>query len=155
MDQLNWELINKQYGSKHANILAVIDLILTLPASSAECERGFSNMKIIKSSYRNRLSDSSLSDLMAVQLLSHDICHFDPQSAIHHWNSASVRCRRPNFLGDNTADNLTLDSELDVQLDKDEDSDLEDKMDSDHDDVDYDSAVDSAPELEDVCSDID
>ena len=37
------------------NVLQLIDLVLSLPASSADCERGFSLAKVIKSDWRSRL----------------------------------------------------------------------------------------------------
>ncbi|XP_069105690.1 uncharacterized protein [Argopecten irradians] len=93
---LTWPLINDQYRAKYENILAVIDLLLTIPASSAECERGFSCMKEVKTAYRNRLSSTAMSDLMAVQLLSPGIEQFTPTPAIHKWNADGSRARRPD-----------------------------------------------------------
>ncbi|XP_074876000.1 zinc finger protein 862-like [Buteo buteo] len=43
---LTWDSVNSHYSKKYPNILALVDLILTLPASSAETERGFSQMKL-------------------------------------------------------------------------------------------------------------
>ena len=54
-------------------ILSVIDLVLTRPSSSTECERGFSLMKKLKTDIRNKLSEESLSDNMVVQLESSPI----------------------------------------------------------------------------------
>ena len=54
-------------------ILSVIDLVLTMPSSSTECERGFSLMKKLKIDIRNKLSEESLSDNMVVQLESSPI----------------------------------------------------------------------------------
>ena len=59
---LTWEKVNRQYGRGHTNILSVIDLLLTLPASSAEVERGFSQLKLLKTDMRSKLKESHLND---------------------------------------------------------------------------------------------
>ena len=69
----------------------------TLPASSAEVERGFSQLKILKSEI-STLSEERLNDLLAVKLLSADIQNFDPMPAIELWNTSSVRTRRPLLM---------------------------------------------------------
>jgi len=80
--------------------LAVVDLLLCLPSSSAECERGFSLMKNIKTDIRNSLKESSLCDFMVIQLESAPIESFDPTETIHGWNTQSTRGRRSFFKDD-------------------------------------------------------
>ena len=41
-----------------------MDIILTLPVGTAAIERSFSQMKLVKTSLRNRLSDNTLPKLM-------------------------------------------------------------------------------------------
>ena len=53
--------------------MAVISLVLTFPASSAEVEGGFSQLKILKSVIRATLSEERLNELLIVKLLSADI----------------------------------------------------------------------------------
>ena len=48
IQSLKWLEIYSLYEEGHVNVLAIIDLILTLPASSAANERGFSQMKLTK-----------------------------------------------------------------------------------------------------------
>ena len=96
---LSWREINQKWRSQYENILAVIDLLLCLPSSSTECERGFSLMKNIKTNVRNSLKENSLCDFMVIQLESPAIESFDPTQAIHHWNQQVTRARRP-FLKD-------------------------------------------------------
>ena len=50
------------------NVLQLVDLLLSLPDSSADCERGFSLSKVIKSDWRSRLRDTAVTNLMAIQL---------------------------------------------------------------------------------------
>lgn len=94
---LTWEKVNCQYGRGHTNILSVIDLLLTLPASSAEVEQGFSQLKLLKTDMRSKLKESHLNDLMSMKLLSAPISEFDPTEAIDLWNTSGCHPRRPYF----------------------------------------------------------
>ncbi|XP_070580174.1 uncharacterized protein [Ptychodera flava] len=95
---ITWQQINAKYRQRTPNILDLIDLVLSLPASSAECERGFSVMKLTKTDYRNRLSSKTMTEIMRIKLHSPSIEDFDPAPAIHIWNKiSSIRSRRPAF----------------------------------------------------------
>lgn len=72
----------------------LVDLILTLPASSAETERGFSQMKLSMMHLHSKLRSESVTDLMIIQMNSPDTRKFDPQKAIHLWNATWQRNRR-------------------------------------------------------------
>lgn len=98
MHSLTWERINTAFQAKFPNILALVDCILTLPSGSVEAERGFSVMKQVKTDWRSNLTQDSLSDLMLVQLESPEISQFEPTQAIHLWNKAGPRSRRPTFV---------------------------------------------------------
>uniref|UniRef100_A0A8C3BPJ5 Sperm flagellar 2 n=1 Tax=Cairina moschata TaxID=8855 RepID=A0A8C3BPJ5_CAIMO len=91
---LTWDLVNSDYSKKYPNILTLVDLILTLPASSAETERGFSQMKFIMMHLHSKLVSESVTDLMIIQMNSPDIKKFDPKKAIQLWNSSWQRNRR-------------------------------------------------------------
>ena len=70
---------------------------LSLPASSAECERGFSAMKLIKTDVRNRLTVNVLTDVLRIKLMSPSISDFEPTDAIHAWNVTSLtQTKLPN-----------------------------------------------------------
>ena len=98
---MTWEKVNRQYGRGHTNILSVIDLLLTLPASSAEVERGFSQLKLLKTDMRSKLKESHINDLMSIKLLSVPITEFDPSEAIQLWNTSGTRPRRPHLMETN------------------------------------------------------
>ena len=78
-----------------SNILAVIDMVLTISPTSAEVERGFTQLKLIKNDRRNRLSGEHLSTLMTIKLLSKPVEDYDPMPAIELWNLSGQR--RPTF----------------------------------------------------------
>jgi len=46
----------------------IIDLIRSLPTSSAENEKGFSQMKLVKTDKRSRMQNTALNDLIIVQM---------------------------------------------------------------------------------------
>ena len=96
---LLWPDVWQCYGDdgSYSNILLIIDLIRTLPASSAENERGFSLMKLVKTDRRSRMNNATLNDLMTIQLESGSVLNFDPDPAINQWMNGGKRKRRPGF----------------------------------------------------------
>ena len=95
---VTWPELNRKYAAEYPNIFLLLDLVLTLPASTAECERGFNMMKQIKSDWRSNLGLEQINELMTVQLLSPDIKDFDPVKAIDLWVTSGLRRRRPDYM---------------------------------------------------------
>ena len=88
MPQLqSWPDIFKSLAPKYPNIMAIIELLLVLPAHTADCERGFSLMKQTKTDFRSCLGHNKLSDLLFIKLHCGDIDSFDPDEAIDLWNA--------------------------------------------------------------------
>ncbi|XP_044088768.1 sperm flagellar protein 2 [Neovison vison] len=58
--KLTWDYVNSVYLHKYPNILTLVDLVLTLPASSAEAERGFSQMKLAKTQMDAKIKAESI-----------------------------------------------------------------------------------------------
>ena len=110
--KLSWAQVNGLYDITCANILSLIDLLLTIPVATAECERGFSRMKIIKNDYRTCLRSTVLTNIMRIQLDSPSLSAFDPLEAIHLWHKDSEKHRRPDFVQDDTESDLCSDGEL-------------------------------------------
>ncbi|CAM4554150.1 unnamed protein product [Leuciscus chuanchicus] len=75
----------------YSNIQKVLLLSLTLPLSSAACERGFSHLNIIKNKYRSHLSDSRLSSLMHILFSKFTTETFDPKAAVDLWMQTASR----------------------------------------------------------------
>nr|XP_008114323.1 PREDICTED: E3 SUMO-protein ligase KIAA1586 [Anolis carolinensis] len=92
---LKWDLVNAEYFHKYPNILTLIDLVLTLPASSNEAARGFCQMKLTMMQKHSKQIFESMTDLMVIQMNSPDINNFDPQKAIQLWN---IYCQRNRKL---------------------------------------------------------
>ena len=95
---INWPDLNRKYAAEFPNLLMLVDLVLSLPESTAEFERGFNMMKQIKSDWRSTLGPEAINDLMTVLLLSPDIKDFDPQLAIDLWTTSGLRQRRPTYM---------------------------------------------------------
>lgn len=53
-------------------------------------------MKLVKTDWRNSLSDEAVTDLIRINLQSADIKEYNPDQSIHLWKKASIRGRRPN-----------------------------------------------------------
>jgi len=101
----NWDNINRVLGKRCPNILALVDLLLSLPAGSVEAERGFSQMNLVMSDWRSCLLDTSLSDQLTVVLECPDVSAFDPSEAIHMWNSG-IRSRRTSYMKDTASSSV-------------------------------------------------
>ena len=54
--------MNDLHFDQCPDMLQLIDLVLTLPAHSADCERGFSHAKLVKNDWRNKLRDTAVTD---------------------------------------------------------------------------------------------
>ena len=84
----SWSSINRRFGDVTGSVLALIDLVLTIPATSVGAERGFSIMNRVKTDYRNTLRNPAMNDLMRIILPSPTEAEFDPTPAIEHWYGA-------------------------------------------------------------------
>ena len=94
-------------------MLQLVDLLLSLPASSADCESCFSLAKVINSDWRSRLRDTAVTNLMAIQLHSPDIMDFDPMPAINWWKG-KCKCRR-SVCSNSDASNSDSDNDSEME----------------------------------------
>ena len=79
----SWPSINAQFQKDYPNILALVDLLLCISPSSADVERGFTQLKLIKTDRRNTLSGTTLNKLLAVRLLTPPIKEYNPRGKSH------------------------------------------------------------------------
>ena len=70
---LSWDFLLGYYNEKYAKICKLFELMLTLPASSSEVERGFNQLKIIKGDRRSTITERTLNTCLAVKLLADPI----------------------------------------------------------------------------------
>ena len=50
-----WTELHKKHVEELPNIFTLVDLVLSLPAYTAECKRGLNSMKLIKNDWRSAL----------------------------------------------------------------------------------------------------
>ncbi|XP_077354948.1 zinc finger protein 862-like [Festucalex cinctus] len=84
-------IVNSSNLDMYPNINKLIKLSLTLPLSSAACERGFSHLNIIKTKYRSRLSHARLTALMQIHLSRKTTVTYDPKPAVDLWMDTANR----------------------------------------------------------------
>ena len=85
METLTWQKVNRSFGKEYPHALSLFDLILSIPATSAACEQGFSHMKLIKSDHRSLMKEAQLSNSLIIKLEGQGIKDFDPDKAIDIW----------------------------------------------------------------------
>ncbi|KAK3108716.1 hypothetical protein FSP39_014055 [Pinctada imbricata] len=111
-----WSDVHRRMSTRYSHILSLMDLILTMAPSSAQAERGFSQLKLVKTNIRANLGQSSLNNALGIKFLSKDINEYDPTDAVKHWNDSALFQRRPNArTRAKTRDTQT--SEAECQLD--------------------------------------
>eukprot|EP00733_Pompholyxophrys_punicea_P000635 Pompholyxophrys_punicea_v1_NODE_204_length_2775_cov_14.624265.p2 type:complete len:152 gc:universal NODE_204_length_2775_cov_14.624265:1957-2412(+) len=71
--------------SIYPNIAFLMKVYTVLTLQSADCERGFSAMKRIKTAFRNRLSNKTLEQLMYISVNGPSLEKFDFQKAVSVW----------------------------------------------------------------------
>lgn len=90
------------YKENFKDVLHLVEILLVLPISAAQCEQAVSSQNRIKSSTRATLSVSVLEDLIRLSSEGPPIADFDPAPAVDRWfarnKSKGERSRRPHFL---------------------------------------------------------
>lgn len=80
-----WRLFHSPSSSEWSNVLGLVTLLLSLPASNGKLERAFSQMNIIKTSKRSKMTNDSLDDLLLLTLNVVPLNKFSPDAAIDLW----------------------------------------------------------------------
>ncbi len=71
--------------SKYKSVLGVLRLLATIPCSTAEVERGFSAMTVLKTELRSLLTNEHLNELLAIKMLTPDVGLYNPEKAMDLW----------------------------------------------------------------------
>ena len=92
----NLMLTKEPYCTNFQNVLHLVEIMTALPISTAQCERGFSAQRRIKTEARTRLHPETVGDLIRISLEGPDVAEFDPTVYAESWLNESTRARRPN-----------------------------------------------------------
>ena len=87
-----WRLIFSSPRSENwTDILALVELLFTVPISNAKLERMFSKMKRVITVFRSSTKELRLENIL--RIMEDDVSweNYDPVSAIHHWLSDKER----------------------------------------------------------------
>ncbi|XP_052775985.1 SCAN domain-containing protein 3-like [Mya arenaria] len=68
-------LTSKTLVASYPNLCKIMKIAITLPLSTADCERGFSKYNLIKTKPRNRLTPDSVNTLMTITVDTPDLDH--------------------------------------------------------------------------------
>ncbi|XP_078700280.1 zinc finger protein 862-like [Branchiostoma floridae x Branchiostoma belcheri] len=90
-------LTKEPYCLDFQNILHLVQIMLVMPVSSAQCERGFSAQRRLKSDARASLSTKTVEDLIRITVEGPSLESFDPLTAIQKWLHSGQRPRRPTY----------------------------------------------------------
>ena len=77
------------------NLLHLAEIMLVIPISSAQCERGFSAQKRIKSDVRSSLHVSTTEDLIRISMEGPELEQFNPTPPVLKWLNSGQKSRRP------------------------------------------------------------
>ena len=86
-------LTKEPYNFDYENILHLVELLLVLSISSAQCERAFSTQNRIKSAKRSCLETETTEDLIRISSEGPPITEFVPSQAVEPWFSTAQRPR--------------------------------------------------------------
>ena len=82
---------SRTLSSLYPSLAKVASIALTIPVSTASCERGFSTMNRIKTTLRNRLTSDSMDELIRISSEGRSLEDFDFDKAVDMW---SLKCKR-------------------------------------------------------------
>lgn len=88
-------LTKAPYKEDLKDVLHLVEIMLVLPISAAQCERAISAQNRIKNDLRSCLGGQTLEELMRISLEGPSLAHFHPEPAVKARFQASKRSRRP------------------------------------------------------------
>ena len=84
---LGWKSLFLDAKLLYPEIYKLISIILILPLTTVDCERGFSVHKITKNKLRNRLTDENVDSCLRVILEGPPLENFDFEKCYVKWKS--------------------------------------------------------------------
>ncbi|KAE8293775.1 hypothetical protein D5F01_LYC06711 [Larimichthys crocea] len=90
------QTVQKVHGDTMPNLAKLAAAMAVLPVSTADCERGFSSMKRVKTSLRNRMKESTLNNLLMISMEGPPAEEFNFHAACDSW--AGMARRRLNVI---------------------------------------------------------
>lgn len=73
------------YDPEFPLVMLVFETLSCLPPTSVSCETTFSQMKLIKTSRRTRLRNTTLNNLLLIKLESPNVADYTPDKAVEKW----------------------------------------------------------------------
>lgn len=110
-------LMKEPYTTSLKNVLHLVKIMMVLPISTAQCERGFSTQRRIKTESRIRLHTDTVSDLIRISTEGVELASFDPHPHVQAWLKSSNRPRRPVSATRTWPDNLLSIDHFDDEAD--------------------------------------
>jgi hypothetical protein len=84
-------LLNDTLSDLNPNFVIVMALYTVLTMASADCERGFSTMKRVKTALRSRMGQDMLEQIMFIAINGPSLKNFDPLPAVRLFVNLKVR----------------------------------------------------------------
>ena len=81
----------KQWHTNYPHIMKLWQAVLTIPASTVDCERGFSKQNIIKDIRKSRLGLDTLDALMRISLNGPELSIVDWNAVYEIWRDTKSR----------------------------------------------------------------
>ena len=78
-------------STAYPNLSKLAQICLVLPISTADCERGFSTMKKIKTRLRSMISNVTLNHCMRISMEGQPFDKFDFDTAVNSWSMLKNR----------------------------------------------------------------
>jgi hypothetical protein len=92
------ELVKEDKSVSFPNCSHLLAIALVLPVATAECERGFSTMKRIKTALRNRMEGTKLLSLMVISIQGVETQDMKFRPAVETWFGLRKRRITPGVL---------------------------------------------------------
>ncbi|XP_078581210.1 zinc finger protein 862-like [Branchiostoma floridae x Branchiostoma japonicum] len=83
--------VMKVHGDTMPNLAKLAAAASVIPVSTADCERGFSTMKRVKTPLRNRMNESTLNNLLMISVEGPPAEEFDFNAACDSWGKMAKR----------------------------------------------------------------